>query len=547
VRRFIALLCVMLPLGIAVAAGVGAASQGYPVSGAVLDSVTGQPLPGIVVSLTSDKGGSPLRASTSNNGQFSFPAVASGKYILSGRGQGYRPQGLNQHDSYFTGIAVGANLDSTNIIFRMEPDASIRGQVIDDQNEPVRNATAQLFRIDEVDGIRRPQSVTNAGTDDQGRYHFAHLGPGTYYVAISARPWYAQNAPQSARQSQLKVDADTATRVQQESAELDVAYPLTFYPDATDSSQGSAITLRAGERFTADIVLRAVPAVHLKIDGEKPQAGSVPNITQRVFDNLLIPVFSSQGFGFGQRTFEFSGLAPGRYAIEFPGNSESAGGKAGWFRDVDLYGDMEISAGDSPAMATITGLVTYEGSADVRESAYFELRNQETGDSWTSKVSEKGLFGLKDNELRPGTYQAVFYGGGDWIITRMVAQNAKVQGTEITVAPGASVRVVCTATRVSGNVTGTVLQGDKPSSGAMVLLVPDDSLHDKQRYRRDESDSDGTFTLRQVVPGHYTAVAIQDGWNLNWGDSDVLKPYLAKGEKITVTSDKSAPIKLQVQ
>jgi len=115
------------------------------------------------------------------------------------------------------------------------------------------------------------------------------------------------------------------------------------------------------------------------------------------------------------------------------------------------------------------------------------------------------------------------------------------------VAPGASVRVVCTATRVSGNVTGTVLQGDTPSSGAMVLLVPDDSLHDKQRYRRDESDSDGTFTLRQVVPGHYTAVAIQDGWNLNWGDSDVLKPYLAKGEKITVTSDKSAPIKLQVQ
>ncbi len=153
---------------------------------------------GIVVSLTSDKDGPSLNGRTSNNGQFSFPSVAAGKYILSASGHGYRAQGLNQHGNYFTGISVGANLDARNIVFRLQPDASIRGQVIDDQNEPVRNATAQLFRMDEVDGIRRPVAVTNAGTDDQGNYHFPHLEPGTYYVAVSGRPWYAQYVPQSA-------------------------------------------------------------------------------------------------------------------------------------------------------------------------------------------------------------------------------------------------------------------------------------------------------------------------------------------------------------
>ena len=177
--------------------------------------------------------------------------------------------------------------------------------------------------------------------------------------------------------------------------------------------------------------------------------------------------------------------------------------------------------------------------APPRETAYIELRNQETGDSWSGKVSDKGLFGLKDNELRPGTYQAVLYGAPDWIITRIVAQNAKVQGSQITLAAGASAKLVCTATRVSASVTGTVLQDDKPFAGAMVLLVPDDGLHDKQRYRRDESDSDGTFTLRQVVPGRYTAIAIQNGWNLEWGDPAVLNPYLEKGEKVTVTAEKS--------
>ena len=549
VSRLLTRLLALLPVGLVLAASIAAAaSQGYPVAGVVLDSVSGQPLAGIVVSLTSDKGGPSLNGRTSNNGQFSLPSVAAGKYILSASGTGYRAQGLNQHGNYFTGISVGAGLDARNIVFRLQPDASIRGQVIDDQNEPVRNATAQLFRMDEVDGIRRPVAVTNAGTDDQGNYHFPHLEPGTYYVAVSGRPWYAQYVPQSAPQSQPRLDPDTAARVQQERAELDVAYPLTFYPDADDSAQASAITLHAGERVAADITLRAVPAAHLKITGDRPRQGPPPTIMQRIFDGLQIPVFASQGYGFGQGVYEFAGLAPGHYVVEIPGSaSENIGGKAGWYRDIDVYGDMEISAGDSPAMATVTGLLTYDGAPAPRETAYFELRNQETGDRWTSQVSDKGLFGLKDNELRPGTYQAVLYGAQDWTITRIIAENAKVQGSEITLAPGAAAKVVCTAARVSASVAGTVLQDDKPFPGAMVLLVPDNDLGDKQRYRRDESDSDGTFTLRQVVPGRYTAMALQNGWNLDWGSPDVLRPYLAKGDKVVVTNDKSTNLKLQVQ
>ena len=80
-----------------------------------------------------------------------------------------------------------------------------------------------------------------------------------------------------------------------------------------------------------------------------------------------------------------------------------------------------------------------------------------------------------------------------------------------------------------------------------MLLVPEDGTRDKQRYRRDESDSDGTFTLRQVIPGRYIAVAILNGWSLEWGDPAVLNPYLEKGEKITVTTEKAPNLTLQVQ
>ena len=524
------------------------ASQGYPVAGVLLDSTTNQPLAGFRVTLTSDKGGRGQSAYTESNGRFTFASVAAGKYILSGSGPGYRAQGLNQHDDYFTGVAVGPDLDATNIIFRMLADASIHGQVIDEQNEPVRNATVQLFQVEEVKGIRRVVTDTNTSTNDQGSYHFSHLSPGTYYVAISARPWYAQSSPRSLWRSQDQpFDNAIAATAQQEAAQLDVAYALTFYPEAVDSLQANAITLHAGERFTADVNLRAVPTAHLKIRGDRLAQGTAPTIMQRVFDGLLIPVFSSQGFGYGQGSYEFGGLAPGRYALELSGESEKSSGKSGWFRDVDLYGDMEISASEAPGMASVTGLISYEGTPPSRQEAYVELRNEETGDNWTGKVSDKGLFGLKENELRPGTYQAVLYGPPNWIITKIIAQNAVIKGTEIVLAPGASARLVCTATLVSANVSGIVLRDDKPFAGAMVLLVPDDDTAEKQRYRRDESDSDGTFTLRQVVPGRYTAVAIQDGWNVEWGNLEVLKPYLAKGEKITVTSEKVSNLKLQAQ
>jgi Carboxypeptidase regulatory-like domain len=557
VRHRIPVIVPLLALWFAVTAGVAvAATQTYPVSGVVLDSVTGQPLPGSAVTLTPDKGGSPQTVRAANNGQFSFPSVPPGKYILSGTGPGYRAQGLNQHDNYFTGVAVGPKLDATNIVFRMQPDASIRGQVLDEENEPVRNATAQLFRMEEVDGLRRAVSVTNDGTNDQGYYRFPHLGPGTYYVALSGRPWYAQYSPQGGERRtiqgdyvQPQFDPDTAAHVQQEAAQLDVAYPLTFYPDADDSAQATAITLRAGERFTADVVMRAVPAAHLKIHYDQTRQGPGPSIMQRVFGGLTIPVFASQGYGFGQGLFEFGGLAPGHYTLELQGGAtDKSGGKSGWYRDIDLYGDMEISASDSPGMATVTGLVTYEGGAATgRDTAYIEFRNLETSDSWTGKISDKGLFGLQDNELRPGTYQAVLYGAPDWILTRIIAQNAKVQGSQVTLTAGASAKLACMATRVSANVPGVVLRDDKPVAGAMVLLVPDDGIRDKQGYRLDESDSDGTFTLRQVVPGRYLAVAILNGWNLEWGDPAVLNPYLEKGEKVTVTADKSPNLKLQVQ
>jgi hypothetical protein len=53
--------------------------------------------------------------------------------------------------------------------------------------------------------------------------------------------------------------------------------------------------------------------------------------------------------------------------------------------------------------------------------------------------------------------------------------------------------------------------------------------------RRDQSNSDGSFVMRDAVPGQYTAVAIEDGWALDWTRPEVIGRYLPGGIAVTVT------------
>ena len=97
----------------------------------------------------------------------------------------------------------------------------------------------------------------------------------------------------------------TPARVAEERAQLDVAYPMTFYPAAEDSSGASAIMLHPGDRATADVAMRAVPAVHLRVglrrcgrqELQQYAARGFPRVSQRIFEGTLVPVMSAQGFG----------------------------------------------------------------------------------------------------------------------------------------------------------------------------------------------------------------------------------------------------------
>lgn len=79
-------------------------------------------------------------------------------------------------------------------------------------------------------------------------------------------------------------------------------------------------------------------------------------------------------------------------------------------------------------------------------------------------------------------------------------------------------------------IEGVVEKKGKAIAGVMVALVPNDPEANVELFRRDQSDFDGTFSLRGVIPGTYTIVAVEDAWGFDWLKAGVLARYVRKGK-----------------
>src|SRR5207248_8430746 len=105
-------------------------------------------------------------------------------------------------------------------------------------------------------------------------------------------------------------------------------------------------------------------------------------------------------------------------------------------------------------------------------------------------------------------------------IKSVAVNGAEQPGRAFDVTEGASVQVSIVAAKGLTRLNGIAMKDDKPFPGAMVLLLPRDSNHGGF-IPRDQSDSDGTFTLNLVEPGRYTLIAIDDGRGLAYRDATV--------------------------
>ncbi len=504
----------------------------YRIAGVVVNAKTGAPLSQVGVQILDARDQRSLRTvESSNDGHFEFRVMA-GKFGLRGAKHGFITSFYNAHELFSSAVVTGAGLDTEHLALRLPPVAALTGRILDESGDPVRDAEVHIYREDHTSGIARIVSVTTTTTDDQGAYEATPLDQGTYFIAVHASPWYAVH-PLAGR------DAGTVDR------SLDVAYPITYYGDVTQSEEALPIPVRGGDRLEADIHLNPVAAAHLTLHSDN-QSGISAELLAHSFEGFE-GIRSANLQMVSPGVFEINGFAPGRYQLRTMDQS----GQVKAASEMDIASGEELDNSSGRAVGQVKAALQMRDGSKLPEDLSLALRNTSGNRlaAW-ERVGEKGE--VEFTGITPGHYDLLATGDERaFAVDHITVGDEQRAGKSVDVPDGASLEISVFLTGSLANVQGIAKRGGKPAPGAMIVLVPDNPETNRELFRRDQSDLDGTFNLPNVIPGSYTVIAVEDGWDLDWAKPAVLTRFLPKGQTVKV-SDKmqgpmhlSAPIEVQ--
>ncbi|MBS1822018.1 MAG: carboxypeptidase regulatory-like domain-containing protein [Acidobacteria bacterium] len=524
----------------------------YTITGVVIDSVTGNPVSrshldaSLVV-----RGRVPGRRSQAassvdadEHGRFAVVLPSAGAWHLTASAPGYVSQAYDEHDGYSSAVVLTASSPAHDLRFRLPPQARISGTVLDEAGEAVRNGNVQLVRLPiSSPAQRQPEQFLSrwfVQTDDRGAYEFANLAPGNYRLSVQAKPWYAS----SARQRRFIGGAVSASP----SPALDVTYQLTWYPGVVDPTQAETLALSAGDDRRADFHLSPIPALHLLITPPALQQAD----GRRIFSSPIVEQIDAGGgnAGFAQTSatagpegqIDIGGLSPGTYRIRLQGQNQDSRTAV-----VTLAEGASRTINFSAAAEAMSNVaVRFDDDDEEGRPPLVGLTDTATGQRFfafgrpiPNIQSRPQAQSPRDISIQvpPGRYEVSLQNRGDVYLTGISAQGADVAGRFLTIHGGDAALLLHTANGHAA-VTGVASFHGAPAAGAVILLVPA-GLDDPGSFTavvRDQSNTDGSFDLNEVVPGQYILVAIDRGWGVNLRDPSTLRSYLTQGVPLDIRS-----------
>ncbi len=278
------------------------------IRGTVVDALNSQPVARAQVFASADSDADdddaaapPVRQITDAHGSFCFENLAEGDYVVTAKRARYIDASFGEHWPGGSGhiLEVAAGEPVAPITIEMAPQAVISGVLLDGEGDPVQGAPVDLQKPHWKNRRLTAKSVQQTTTDDQGRYRFAGLVAGSYFVSTIP----ARDGASPARRMFLDQSGQPFRQVEGKA----------YYKDSISLRDATPIRVWAGQEVSnLMLILRKVEARH--VSGEV-----VPGVLTRILglsqeDSGFLLTVPIQNDG----RFLADGLFPDSYVLQGP-------------------------------------------------------------------------------------------------------------------------------------------------------------------------------------------------------------------------------------
>jgi hypothetical protein len=480
-------------------AAAAAHAQGS-VEGWVINSVGGSGVKRAVVTL---KGEETYLVRTDAEGRFALKDVVPGKYEVEAARDGYQAKPQRS-------VALNAGPNAA-LLLQLVPLATIAGKIVDENGEPVPEASVEAMRYRFTGANKQLRSNGKAVTNDRGEYLLADLAPSRYYLRANNTnqdpPIYGDMEDRGPRRLQV--------------------YAPAFYPGTRDPGRASMLDAEAGAELR-------------NVDLQMHHEGvySIIGTTSPGLAVKLIRLMNEPGGSYATRMgssgpFEIWGLTPGPYVVTAV-RQDAVYSE----RKVEILGD-DVRGVDLTHATSVTVAGRVE-NAPAGAHVVFQ-RDDGTPLNVNAQVEADGSFQVN---AQPEGYVVHLQGGGAYLKSMRIG-NREVADHRL--LPGSSDgELALTASTGAGRIEGAVTDADgQPAIGVNVTLVPDQRLP----YWGDMAltavtNGSGAFTMQRVIPGEYRLFAVASAEVGAALDAEFRRPIEERGTALRVEADGTASVKL---
>ncbi len=285
-------------------------------SGRVVNSVTGEPVRGAMVTLQNfARGGNFQSATTDGTGTFAAANLAPGDYLMQVSHPNYQGILGLPHPSQMA--TVGSAQEVSGVTLRLTPGGTISGKVLDDVGEPLTGCPVWVLGPGQGGNSAPYAQRGGATTNDKGEYRFEELTADRYLVYVRC-------------QDSLPAERILAVWRPEQIQPAESWLPV-FYPDNPSPEGAQWLTVMPGGELTGiDFRLKttAVTTISGTISGASASPpGTQPNILLLSADAALDSSLAyGAAFNPTNSTFQIQLVPPGSYRLEViaaPGQIES--------------------------------------------------------------------------------------------------------------------------------------------------------------------------------------------------------------------------------